>query len=260
MRFRWNMCSDEHQHYLIARDYNISLFKKQFYFVRSISRSEAKQVKRNVTKKSFKLVKVYNPTLNDLQKVIKNNLPSLYSDPDMKAVFPEGSINVTYKRGKNLKELILPSLFPQLLLTTKSQSMLSKWGRKWDISDNTLVCRNEFILGIFISILGLFVSIILSLDLGYIRAILTQIRIGVLWLNIVLTQCADADKLENIEVILLNRGKKATGTALIEKVIGEKISKTIFIFWCIRLCIRTLIRYTHPTACLSVYFLQFLCG
>ena len=35
---------------------------------------------------------------------------------------------------------------------------------------------------------------------------------------------------KTFEVILLNKGKKATGTALIEKVIGEKISKTIFIF------------------------------
>ena len=37
---------------------------------------------------------------------LKNNLPLLYSDPNMRAVFPEGSVNVTYRRGKNLKELI----------------------------------------------------------------------------------------------------------------------------------------------------------
>ena len=48
----------------------------------------------------------------------------------MRAVFPEGSINVTYRRGKNLKELISPSLFPQRQLTTKSQSTVSKCGKK----------------------------------------------------------------------------------------------------------------------------------
>ena len=68
----------------------------------------------------------------------------MYSDPDMRAVFPEGSINVTYRRGKNLKELISPSLFPQRQLTTKSQSTVSKCGKKCDICDNFLVCRNKF--------------------------------------------------------------------------------------------------------------------
>ena len=80
-------CSDEYQNYLIARDYNISLVKKQFHSVRSISRSEARQVKHKVTKESFNLVTVYNPLLNNLQKVIKNNLPLLYSDPDMRAEY-----------------------------------------------------------------------------------------------------------------------------------------------------------------------------
>ena len=43
-----DMRSDEYQNYLIARDYNISLAKKQFHSVRSIDRSEARQVKRKV--------------------------------------------------------------------------------------------------------------------------------------------------------------------------------------------------------------------
>ena len=105
------MLSGEYLNYLIARDYNISLVKKQSNSVRSLSRSEARQVKRKVTKESFNLVTVYNPILNNLQKVIKNNLPLLYSDPDMRVVFPEGSINVTYRQEKNLKALISSSLF-----------------------------------------------------------------------------------------------------------------------------------------------------
>ena len=68
----------------------------------------------------------------------------MYSDPDMRVVFPEGSINVTYRRGKNLKELISPSLSPPRQLTTKSQSMVSKCGKKCDICENFLICRNEF--------------------------------------------------------------------------------------------------------------------
>ena len=55
-------------------DRNFSLVKKQFHSVRSISRNEARQVKRKVTKESFGLVTVHNHLLNNLQKVIKNNL------------------------------------------------------------------------------------------------------------------------------------------------------------------------------------------
>ena len=102
---KFDMRSDEHQNYLIARHYNISLVNKQFHSVRSISRSEARQVKRKVTKQNFNLVTVYNPLLNNLQKVVKNNLPLLYSDPDMRALFPEGSINARTEDGKTLKNL-----------------------------------------------------------------------------------------------------------------------------------------------------------
>ena len=84
---------NQYQNYLIAKDYNISLVKKQFHSVRNNTRNEARQVKQKVTKQNFNLVTVYNPILNILQKVIKNNLPLLYSNPDIRAIFPEVSIN-----------------------------------------------------------------------------------------------------------------------------------------------------------------------
>ena len=43
-----DMRSDGYQNYLIARDYKISLAKKQSHSVRSIDRSEGRQVKRKV--------------------------------------------------------------------------------------------------------------------------------------------------------------------------------------------------------------------
>ena len=92
--------------------------------------NEAIQVKQKVTKESFNLVTVYNPLLNNLQNVKKYNLPLFYSDLDMRAVFPEGSIMSCTEEGKTLK--------------TKSQSMISKCGEKCDICDNFLICRNKF--------------------------------------------------------------------------------------------------------------------
>ena len=84
---------NQYQNYLIAKDYSNSLVKKQFHSVRNNTRNEARQVKQKVTKQNFNLVTVYNPILNILQKVIKNNLPLLYSNPDIRAIFPEVSIN-----------------------------------------------------------------------------------------------------------------------------------------------------------------------
>ena len=51
--------------------------------------------------------------MKNLEKVLNNNLYILYGDPDMKKVFPEGTIKVTYRRGKCLKELMSPSLYPR---------------------------------------------------------------------------------------------------------------------------------------------------
>ena len=72
---KFDMHSNKYQNYIIARHYNISPVKKQLHSVRSISTSEARQVKRKVTDKSFNLVTVYHPLVNNLQKVTKNNLP-----------------------------------------------------------------------------------------------------------------------------------------------------------------------------------------
>ena len=78
-----------------------------------MSRSDARPFKPKSHKLNASLVTVYNPIIKDLQTVIRNNLPILYSVPKMKNVCPEGTINVIYKRDKSLRELISPSLFPQ---------------------------------------------------------------------------------------------------------------------------------------------------
>ena len=57
---KFDIRSDEYQNYLIARDNSISVVKKQVHVVRNISRSEARQAKRKVTKKSLNLVTVQN--------------------------------------------------------------------------------------------------------------------------------------------------------------------------------------------------------
>ena len=69
---KFDMGGDEYQNYLTAKDYNIFLVKKQFHSIRSISRSEARQVKRKVTKENFNLVTEYNPILVIFQRLYKD--------------------------------------------------------------------------------------------------------------------------------------------------------------------------------------------
>ena len=61
----------------------------------------------------------------------------------MKKVFPEGTISVTYRTGKCLKELISPSLYPRTV--TESASRVSKCNKsRCDICKNYMVFKNEF--------------------------------------------------------------------------------------------------------------------
>ena len=50
--------------------------------------------------------------MKNLERFLDDNLHILYGDPDMKEVFPERTICVTYRRENCLKELISPSLYP----------------------------------------------------------------------------------------------------------------------------------------------------
>ena len=104
---KFDIRSSEHQNYLIARDYNLTLIKKQFHSVRNITISNARQVKPKSHRLNVDLVAVYNSIIKKLETVIRNNLPILYSDPEMKNIFPEGSIalnalNENFYNTKNI--------------------------------------------------------------------------------------------------------------------------------------------------------------
>ena len=105
---KFAMRSYEYQNYPIARAYKPTLVKRQFHAIKIISKREARQVKPKVIKSNFNLITVYNPVMKNLEKVLNDNLYILYRDPDMKKVFPQGTISVTYRRRKCLKKLTTP--------------------------------------------------------------------------------------------------------------------------------------------------------
>ena len=83
-----------------------------------MSKKDARQVKPKSRRSNINLVTVYNPIIKNLQTVIRSNLPLLYSNPEMKNIFPECSINVTYKKGKSLEIFLL-----NVLIVTKLKKL-----------------------------------------------------------------------------------------------------------------------------------------
>ena len=49
-----------------------------------MTNSDARQVKPKSHRLNVNLVTVYNPIIKNLETVIRNNLPILYSNPEMK--------------------------------------------------------------------------------------------------------------------------------------------------------------------------------
>ena len=83
-----------------------------------------------------------NPLLPNIKRIIKKHLPVLHSSHKMLQIFPENSVNVTYRRNKNLKELISPSSFPRTI--KENNCSIEKCNRRCDICKNFLVLSTEF--------------------------------------------------------------------------------------------------------------------
>ena len=52
-------------------------------------------------------------------------------------IFPQNTISVTYKRNKNLREVLSPSLFPRT--TKQNECFIEKCNKRCDICKNFLV-------------------------------------------------------------------------------------------------------------------------
>ena len=77
-----------------------------------------------------------------LNKLIRNRLPLLQSDPKMKMIFLEKSIKGIYKRGKNVTEILSPSSFP----STKNLifGLIGNCNKRCDICTNFMVFDTTF--------------------------------------------------------------------------------------------------------------------
>ena len=105
---------DEYKNSLFARDYKPSLVDKQFEKIGQISREDARKSKPKTTQVSkIKFVTKHNPKLPKINGIIKKHISILHSDDAIKTLFPKDCFSTIYKRNKNLKELIAPSIYPK---------------------------------------------------------------------------------------------------------------------------------------------------
>ena len=106
--------ADEYKNHLLARDYKPSLVDEQFKKISKISREDARKRKsktNQVTK--IKFVTKHNPRVPKIDGIIKKHISILYNDDALRTVFPKDCFSNIYKRNKNLKELIAPSVYPK---------------------------------------------------------------------------------------------------------------------------------------------------
>ena len=80
--------------------------------ISKLSRAKAKQIKlKQRANERILFATTYNPMLSNMRRLIKKYLPVLHSDCDLKNIFSENSICTVFKRKRNLKEILSPSLY-----------------------------------------------------------------------------------------------------------------------------------------------------
>ena len=136
--------SAEYQNYLISMDYKPGKVKKKFLDIKKLTREEARKPKLHKTtfSTSCNLITQYNLLLPNLKTIIRNHLPILYSNQQMLDIFLQNTICVTYKKSKNLREILSPSLFPRS--TKQNKCSIKECNRKCDICRNFLVVSPHF--------------------------------------------------------------------------------------------------------------------
>ena len=99
----------EYKGYLVDQGYPEELVSREFSRAASIPRNDLLQAKVRDSKKIFPFVLTYNPNLPSINRLIKKHFHFLLSSPKLKELFPPNSIISSFRRSKNLKEILAPS-------------------------------------------------------------------------------------------------------------------------------------------------------
>ena len=89
----------------------------------------------------LKFITTYNAALPIIHNIIQNTLSILRTDENLKKLFPFKSMKTLYRRKKNLKEILSPSLFSAK--ARNSESCITSC-KTCDICKNYLITDNKF--------------------------------------------------------------------------------------------------------------------
>ena len=101
----------EYKGYLVNLGYPSKLVDDQFRKASTIPRSDLRRTRARSKKKLFPFVTTFNPNLPHVGRIICKHLTILESNPKLKELFPPNSIIASFRRSKNLKELLAPSRY-----------------------------------------------------------------------------------------------------------------------------------------------------
>ena len=101
----------EYKECLVNQGYPSKLVSDQFSKDSAIPRNDLLRTRGKETKKLFPFVITFNPNLPDVGNINRKHLFILQSNPKLKELFPRGSIIPSFRRSKNLKELLAPPRF-----------------------------------------------------------------------------------------------------------------------------------------------------
>ena len=101
----------EYGTYFLNRGYQEEHIRKEFAKVRGIQREKALSISIRSHKDRIPFVMKWDPRLPNLNAVIRKNLKLLYSDHEK--IFSKKSFMVSYKRSRNLKEILVPPKLPK---------------------------------------------------------------------------------------------------------------------------------------------------
>ena len=120
------------------------LSAKEFSDIKKLTREEARKPKllKTTFSTSCNLITQHNPLFPNLKTIIRKHLPFLYSNQQMLYIFLNNTVSVTYKRNKNLREILSPSLFPRT--AEQNKCSIKECNRKCDIYKNVLVVSPDF--------------------------------------------------------------------------------------------------------------------
>ena len=100
---------EEYKGYLVDQGYPAELVSREFSRAASIPRNDLLKAKVKDSKKIFPFVLTYSPSLPSINGLIKKHFHFLVSSLKLKEFFPPNSIISSFRRPKNLKEILAPS-------------------------------------------------------------------------------------------------------------------------------------------------------